>query len=383
VSIVHEYVPEQKSLIRELDGGKKVKENAAQVFGLVKLFSYQFGNVHINLGSPVHINESFTDLKLQTQRLAFDCFVEVGRNMRVTPTSLLAMILLDNPAGAIKWEEILSMAKNIIIHCEKFRVPMTDSLKLDRYEKSLERSIDILIGNKKVDAIQNNLGQPIFYSIKEEARKEILYFKNTILHHFLVPWIIHMAWINLFNGNIKDVEDLKKFFINQRKQLSHEFYLPTVKEFLQKALAIISEAIDREVTTLQDCMELSHKELFLILAKVSPFSRSCNYLLEAYYISGLALKDLYMDQKEGFKLDTYTKRYKDIFEAQKKMKRVIKYPESYSLPLSKSSLEYYSHSKMITTSAGFYSVADINKIDAILAEIESGLMGQLSVNLIA
>ena len=53
VSIVHEYVPEQKSLARELDGGKKKKESAGQVLGLVKLLSYQFGNVHINLGKPV------------------------------------------------------------------------------------------------------------------------------------------------------------------------------------------------------------------------------------------------------------------------------------------------------------------------------------------
>ncbi|MGZ3788221.1 MAG: 1-acyl-sn-glycerol-3-phosphate acyltransferase [Bacteriovorax sp.] len=386
VSIVHEYVPEQKSLARELDGAKKVKENAAQVFGLVKLLSYQFGNVHINLGKPVLAPEApdnAADLKRETQKLALECFFEVGKNMRVTPTSLLALILLDEPSGALKWEEILAKARHIVAYCEKFNVPITESITPDHLEKSLERSIDILIGNKKVEVIGSTSSQHVFYSIKDDCRKEILYFKNTILHHFLVPWIVHMGWVNLFSGHITDVEDLKKFFINQRKQLTHEFYLPTVKEVLALTLSIVSDAIGREVSTLEECVELSHKELYLILAKVGLFARSCNYLLEAYYICGLTLKELSSKEyKEGFKIETFLKRYKEVFEKEKKLRRVIKYAESYSVPLSKSSLQYFIHAKIVDSNAGFYTLADQAKLSETLAKMESDLQGQLSINLL-
>lgn len=381
VSIVHEYVPEQKSLIKELDGAKKKKESAAQVFGLIRLFSYQFGNVHINLGTPVVVGEISADLKNQTQKLAFDCFLEVGRNMRVTPTSLLALILLDEPSGALKWDEILAQAKHIIQFCLKFNIPITDSLKLDNFEKSLGRSIDILIGNKKIDAIGNATGKVVFYTIKEEARKEILYFKNTILHHFLVPWIVHMAWMNLFSGHIKNVDDLKKFFMIQRRQLIHEFYLPTVKEFLQGALKIISDAIGREVNSLDECMDLNHKELYSILSSVAPFARACTYTLEAYYLCGVALKDLDREFLDGFKMDLYTKKYKEVFETEKKLKRLIRYPESYSLPLSKSSLEYYIHSKIVEVDQGVYRVHSVDKLKENIAKMESDLTGQLSMKL--
>lgn len=386
VSIVHEYVPEQKSLARELDGGKKVKESAGQVLGLVKLLSYQFGNVHINLGTPVIAPVAPTDpieLKTQTQKLAFECFREVGKNMRVTPTSLLAMILLDEPTGALKWEEILSKARHIVTYCEKFNVPITDSIKLDKLEKSLERSIDILIGNKKVDVIGNTSSQHVFYSIRDDSRKEIIYFKNTILHHFLVPWIVHMGWVNLFSGHITNVEDLKKFFINQRKQLTHEFYLPTVKEVLTLTLDIVTDSIGREVKTLEECVELTHKELYLILAKVGIFSRACNYLIEAYYICGQTLKDLSQnDYKEGFKMETFLRRYKEVFESEKKLRRIIKYAESYSVPLSKSSLQYFIHAKIVDSNAGFYTVSDEAKLASVLAKIESDLESQLSIHLL-
>jgi glycerol-3-phosphate O-acyltransferase len=386
VSIVHEYVPEQKSLARELDGGKKVKESAGQIFGLVKLLSYQFGNVHINLGNPIIAPvapEAADELKIQTQKLAFECFVEVGKNMRVTPTSLLAMILLDEPTGALKWEEILTKARHMIIYCEKFHVPITDSIKLENLEKSLERSIDILIGNKKVEVIGNTSTQHVFYSIRDDSRKEIIYFKNTILHHFLVPWIVHMGWVNLFSGHITNVDELKKFFINQRKQLTHEFYLPTVKEVLNLTLDIVTDAIGRKVTTMEECVDLTHKELYLILAKVGLFSRACNYLLEAYYICALTLKDLSVnDYKEGFKMETFLKRYKEVFDSEKKLRRIIKYAESYSVPLSKSSLQYFIHAKIVDSSAGFYAVGDQVKLGEVLAKVESDLESQLSVNLL-
>ncbi|MBC7712633.1 MAG: 1-acyl-sn-glycerol-3-phosphate acyltransferase [Rhizobacter sp.] len=383
VSIVHEYVPEQKSLARELDGAKKKKESAGQLLGLFKLLSYQFGNVHINIGLPITMPPVETEnIKAQTQKLAFECFFEVGKNMRVTPTSLIAIILLDEPTGALKWEEILTKARHIITYCQKFKVPITDSLKLENLEKSLERSIDILIGNKKVEAIGNPNGKHVFYSIKEDSRKEILYFKNTVLHHFLVPWIVNMGWVNLFSGHITNVDDLKKFFIVQRKQLQHEFYLPTVKEFLNETLAIVSDAIGRDITTLEECMELTHKELYLILAKVSLFSRACNYLLEAYYVCGLTLTALSKEYKEGFKMDTFLKKYKEVFEAERKLKRIIKYAESYSVPLSKSSLQYFIHTGIVASNSGYYAVADLQKLNDLLVKVESDLTSQLSINLL-
>ncbi len=383
VSIVHEYVPEQKSLTRELDGGKKTTENAAQLFGLLKLFSYQFGNVHINLGQPVPMPAiNLPDIKRQTQKIAFECFVEVGKNMRVTPTSLLAMILLDEPTGALKWEEILTKARHIVTYCEKFLIPITDSITLPNLEKSLERSIDIMIGNKKVEVIGNRSGKHVFYSIKEDSRKEILYFKNTVLHHFIIPWTVHMGWVNLFSGHIANVDDLKKFFINQRKQLIYEFYLPTIKVFLTETLNIVSDAVGRDVKTIEECIELSHKDLYQILAKVSLFSRSCNYILEGYYVCGLALLALSKDYKEGFKMETFLKRYKDIYENERKLRRIIRYAESYSIPLSKSSLQYFIHAKIVEGNNGYYAVNDLNKLSETLTKVESDLTTQLSINLL-
>lgn len=382
VSIAHEYVPEQKSLVKELGGAKKKKESTKQLFGLVKLFAYQFGSVHIKIGKAVEAN-GFTEetAKEFTQDLAFECFREVGKNMMVTPTSLMALILLDEPNGAMLWQDIISKARIILDYCQLMNVPITDTLLNDKFEESLERAMDILIGNKKVDLIGREHHGSLYYSIREECRAEILYFKNTILHHFLVPSIISYAWINLFSGNIENVSDLKNFFLDQRNQLKHEFYLPTIKEFFLSTLKIISNAIGRKVTSLEELMELSHKELYSIASSVGSFSRALSYINEAYFVSALTIQNLQKEFPDGFKMEAYHKKVKEVFQKEKSIGRVIRYSEGFNEPLLKTSIKYFTHQNLIKNNEGKVVILDNHRFDNLIERFEEDLVNQLTFNI--
>jgi len=382
VSIIHEYVPEQRSLTKELSGAKKQKESTGQLFGLLKLFAYQFGNVHINIGKPVEAAfKEGDDEKKVTQDLAFKCFREVGRNMMVTPSSLLATVMLDEPFGALMWGDLLLKSKAIIKYCEKYNIPYTSSLKEDSIDATLERTMDIFIGNRKVDVIGRHHQGATYYSIREESRVELLYFKNTILHHFLVPAIINLAWINLFNGEITNVADLKRFFLEQRALLKYEFYLPTVKQFFYRCLTTISDCIGRKVTSLEDLMNLSNKELYSIVAKIGVFARVLNYLNECYYICALTWKELSREYSTGVKTDVYTKKTREIFDREKEFDRLIRYPEGYSMPLVKSALTFLEHQKVIERKDGLLSVIDQEKLDFIIRRYEKDLSDLMTLNI--
>lgn len=388
VSIVHEYVPEQKSLAKELGGAKKKKESTGQLLGLFKLFAYQFGSIHVRLGKPVEVTDQLKEkgddgewLKKYTQDVAFKCFREVGRGMMVTPTSLLAMVLLDEPSGAMLWQDILTKAQAILNYCRKFDIPTTANLSEEHSSKSLERAMDILIGNGKVDVIGRESQSSLYYSIREESRQEILYFKNTILHHFLIPAIIGDAWINLFSGQITCVKDLKEFFLFQRRSLKYEFYLPTVKEFFFGTLTVVSDCIGRRVGSLEDLMELNHKELYSIASTVGLFNRALTYIMEAYYVAGLTLKELHTKNSEGFKIDAFNKRVKEIHEDERALGRLIRYPESFSLPLMKSALKYYTNSYTVENSMGTLKVTREEDFEEIVKRIEKNLNDLLTISI--
>ena len=388
VSIVHEYVPEQKSLADELGGAKKKKESSRQLLSLFGLLAKQFGSIHVRLGKPIEINstellEIHGDDKLKkfTQEIAFRCFREVGRNMMVTPTSLLAMVLLDEPSGAMVWNDIIVKAEAILNYCQKFSIPITNNLQGESFRQSLERAMDILIGNKKIDVIGREHHGSLYYSIREECRTEILYFKNTILHHFLIPAIIGDAWISLFSGQIKDVKDLKDFFLFQRRRLKHEFYLPTVKQFFYGTLSVVSDAVGRRIVNLDDLIDLDGRELYKIASKIGIFNRALTYILEAYYVAGISLQQLADENPHGFKIDMYNKKVKEVHLKEREIDRLIRYPESYSLPLTKTALKYYGHLKLIDTEAGLIRIPRRSEFEHSLKRIEKNLNDLLTINI--
>ncbi len=380
VSIVHEYVPEHRTLTMELEGAGKKKESLRQLFKVFKVFFYQLGSIHIRLGKPVS-PKNISDRKKQVQTLAFDCFREVGRNMLVTPSSLLALILLDGPSGALKWEEIFPRAKKILNFCDKFEIPYTKSLIDEHLERTLEEAIDLFINNSKVDEIgERNLGH-VFYAVKENRRGDMLYFKNTILHHFLVPWIINVAWVNVFNGTIIDTKSFNDILLNLRRQLEYEFYLPTAKQFFFQAREVVRWCVGKEdLMGIDGVINMVPRDFYKIVTGVGVFSKSLVYIHEAYYISALTIKALASELAE-FKMEDFWKKSREVYEWQKGIGRVITFSESFSKPILKNSIKYFIHQNNLICENGFYRVRDTEEFDWLLESLEKDLMDQLSFNI--
>ncbi len=390
VSIVHEYVPEQRSLARELKGGKKKAESFFEILKVMKIFSYQLGSVHIKLGTPLQkdsVLDPAVDPKIATQNLAFRCFFQVGSNMMITPSSLLSMIMLDEPQGALKWQDILERAQGILGYCARFNVPITKSLENESLESALERAIDLFIANKKIDVIGKNSVGHVFYSIKPENRLELLYFKNSILHHFIIPWVVDSVWINIFSGKIEGVSELKRHFKRYRDQLKHEFYLPGLKDFISKGMDIISYAIGRDVKSFEECTSLTHKELYEIASKISFFSKGFVYIYEGQYIAALTIRALIKDDKEKdeknitFTYEEFAKKAKELFDFELAHGKIVKFPESYSIPLLKNSLKYLVGLGIIFSGDGHYAVVDAKGVQNVISLLGDDILAHRSLNL--
>jgi glycerol-3-phosphate O-acyltransferase len=383
VSMAHEYVPEQKTLARELKGAKKKKESTGQMFKLLGLFSRQFGNVHINLGTPIYPSEKGS-MKQNIQDLAFKCFIRVGKNMLVTPSSLLILVLLDEPTGAMQWQEVLDQTRYLRDFCNKFGIPTPSSLDEKNFEKSMERACDILVGNKRLNIIGDKSVGHVFYSLKEEARPELLYFKNTIIHHFLVPSTIYFTWIKLFDGSLQTVEDLKELFVYQRDRLKLEFYLPSMKEFIQQTLRIISDCVGRKMSNLEDCLSLNRKELYLLGTGLGTFSQMLSYLDEVYYVvaKSILLIDIETQGEWGKlnKADDILKKSKDLYAQELKLSKFIKYPESFSTPSARNVLKYLEQLKIIEFKEGRYKLINKDKLTDLVARYALELKERLVFN---
>lgn len=379
VSLAHEHIPEEKAHARELGGGKKVPEKGTQLFKLLKLVNKRLGTIHIHFGDPIVMNGYEGDLKEATQNLAFANFKAVGRGMPITPSSLLALLMLDEPSGALTWKQIEERANDVIDYCRALNIPMTPSLSSESFRDSLRSALDMFIGNKKIEVLKREKLNQVYYVIKSERRAEVLYHKNMILHHFLVPGIINSTWFNVFNGSIKDGMQLTRFLMNKRKELKYEFYLPSMKEMIHEALNIISYALGRRVESLEECMRLSSQDLYQIATKVRRFSTALSYLYEAYYISCLAVKYL---SHENFTQERFIQVSKELFTLEIEHGRVIKYPESFAVPIIKDTLIYHQNHKIIERNEDrSFRVVDQVKLDEAIEKFIRDLNDQVAINL--
>lgn len=379
VSIAHEHIPEEKAHARELGGGNKIPEKGTQLFKLFKLFNKRLGTIHIHFGDGVIVNGFTGDLKEATQTIAFSTFKAVGRNMPITPSSLLALIMLDEPSGALTWKQIEDRAKDVIEYCAAMKIPMTPSLSMHAFQDSLRSSLDLFIGNKKIEVLKREKLNQVFYAIKSEHRIEVLFHKNMILHHFLVPCIINSTWFNVFNGSIKDSMQLTRFLMNKRKELKYEFYLPDAKDMISEAVKIISFAVGREIQDLEEAMKLSPQELYEIATKVRRFSTALSYLGESYYLSGIALKYL---AHENFTQERFIQVAKELFQLELEHGRVVKYPEAFAVPIIKETLVYHQAQKVIERNDDrSFRVVDGEKLDQKIEKFIRDLNDQVAINL--
>ncbi len=379
VSIAHEHIPEERAHARELGGAKKEPEKATQLLKLFKLFNKRLGTIHIHFGNGIVVNGFEGDLKEATQKLAFDCFRAVGREMPITPSSLLALIMLDEPSGALTWKQVEDRAHDVIDYCKALNIPMTPSLQLEVFQDSLRSALDMFIGNKKIEVLKREKLNQVFYAIKSEHRVEVLFHKNMILHHFLVPCIINSTWFNMFNGSIKDGMQLTRFLMNKRKELKYEFYLPDTKDMIREALTIISYALNRKVDSMEECMKLTSQELYQLATKVRRFSTAISYLYEAYYISALAVK--YLGQ-ENFTQDRFVQVAKELFQLEQEHGRVVKYPEAFAVPIIKETLIYHLNQKVLERNDDrTFHVIDGTKLDDLIEKFIRDLNDQVAINL--
>lgn len=377
VSIVHEHVVEQKTMANELEEGtKKKKESFWQIIKGVQIFIKQLGSVHIRLGIPVESKPAST-IKEIAQNLAFECFRTVSKNMVITPSSMITLIMLDEPAGAMKWDEIMARTKKIIEFCQKFSIPFTDSLKPENQEEAMLHAIDLLIANKKINVFGRTRYGQVFYSIKEECRIEILYAKNTIIHHFLQPWIINLAWLKIFKGQIETFDQLRNFLINQRNQFKYEFYLPSIDEFLERCLKILSDATGKNINSFDQNMEFSHKDLYNIATEIGIFSRGCSYLYEGYYVATQAIKSLAEQEKMEFNTEEFANEFMDIFKTELAHRKIVKYLESRSITIRKNCLKYFEHEGIIENDVGKYKIINMDKLEKLSNYYASILADQL------
>ncbi len=201
VFIGYDRVIEEKSYLKELEGGKKVREKASSLIKSRNILKKRYGSVYLNIGEPImlkayldsqdkYINDMTIDERRSLYRkMGYDIADRINKISVVTPFSLVAVGLLSHYKRGISHNDLMHLMDEFYDYLDHRKVKFSYSLA--NRGKALNNALDFfessgLISKMGVEEDEEDEFEEVVYSIEEEGKRLTLeYYKNNIMH-FLV-----------------------------------------------------------------------------------------------------------------------------------------------------------------------------------------------------
>jgi glycerol-3-phosphate O-acyltransferase len=264
VSIVYDELLDVEEHARSASGAAKAPESLARLvsYARAQRTRYSRGDIHVAFADPISVRDHLTrELEaaaladdreaVPLQKLAFEVAVRINTVTPITPPALITMALLWADR-ALSVDQLLALLERYAADVDKRGLPATARPLATR--ETVLSGVSSLQRHGVVTRFDG--GREPVYLIQPEQRIAASYWRNGILHFFLISAIVDLsAGIDL-HADALHLRDLLKF----------EFFFAEKGEFLAEIDAEAARA-DRPVT--------------------GPFLRP---FLEAYWVTAEALR---------------------------------------------------------------------------------------------
>ncbi|MFA5322785.1 MAG: 1-acyl-sn-glycerol-3-phosphate acyltransferase [Smithella sp.] len=319
VYIGYDRVIEEKSYLKELTGETKTPENTAEIIKTSKVLTKRYGRVYVNIGEPMIMKDylesqekpiqemSLDERQSLYRKIGYEIVLEINKVSVVTPFSLVACVILSHDRRGMSYNELLDILNVFYEYLSVKNVKFAETFA--HHDKAITDALNKFVQSgfiAKIEAEEDEAEemQETVYTLKEEKRLNLEYYKNNILH-FFVPLCFVATSI------IKSTEDLTSLtriigdYKFLKKLLWNEFIFDEHKDDAEEVNEVLAYLQDRRMVT---SVEKDGQFLIEIKGKGSkklkPFADLIHNYLESYWIvirSCLYLKKAPLTKKDWMK----------------------------------------------------------------------------------
>ncbi len=298
--IGYDRVIEEKSYLRELGGEPKKRENAGTVLRNSSILRKRYGRVYVNAGEPIYlksylasIEKPFEDMNLDERRsfyrkIGYEIVAEINKVSVVTPFSLIAACLLCHYHRGISHNDLM-MIFNVFydfLHFQQVQFSSTFGNK----DKAVSDALSIFetssliskMGIEEEDRAEEVA--EIIYSIEENKRLNLEYYKNNVLHFFIPLSFIATSILAHSEDSIalykimEDYKFLKRLFRN-------EFIFEEKRDDLEEVNAVLTYMHEQGMIKDLDlegenCIEIRGRGR----TRLRPFAGLIHNYIESYWV---------------------------------------------------------------------------------------------------
>jgi len=207
VSIHYGRIPEEEAYRREITGEEKERESLGALLRARSLLKLRFGTAYVSYGPPISLDEALGEQREQfrthpgepateedkrrfVQRLGFRLLREVNAAAPGGATAVSALALLGAPGAACRLNTFLDAAHALVGILKSQGVSLTSSLERNT-ASNFRESLAWLEGGGLVERLVDGGG--VVLHVPMEKRVSLDFYKNNIIHFFLVPSLLTRA----------------------------------------------------------------------------------------------------------------------------------------------------------------------------------------------
>lgn len=326
VFIGYDRIVEEKSYLKELEGGNKEKEKMSSLLRSLNILKRRYGSVYMNVGEPMllksYLASQETPIEQMTQperrilyrRMGYEVVNEINKVSVVTPFSLIAAGLLSYYRRGISHDDLMEILNEFYEYLD-YRGVRFSSTFANR-EKALTDALAMFessgfiskMGPEEEDE-EDELAETI-YSVDENKRLNIEYYKNNILHSFVSLAFVSLSLLSgtrtkiSLSAVMEDYDFFKSLFMN-------EFIYDNNVDDREEVQKVVSYARERGLIVLREAAEGSAASIEVTgkgRASLPSFVGLIQNYLESYWVASRGC--VYLKNKGRQEKDLVKKIYK-------------------------------------------------------------------------
>ncbi len=212
-SISYDRILEEKSYLKELGGKEKESESFKQVLTARRVLKRKHGKVYIRFGQPISFKEYLAQNNIDSNNapnlLGLDLTKSINKITLVTPLSLIASTILNKHRRSFQLHELTDTANTLLNFLKKNKISIATTLK--NYEETVDETLSILISRKVVSCFEEADGSGNLYYVNEDKRKELEYYKNSIIHFFISHSFVAVSLLKCTEEEMSDADILSDY----------------------------------------------------------------------------------------------------------------------------------------------------------------------------
>ncbi len=237
VYIGYDTVIEEKSYLKEIGGARKEKEKTSSLLKSRKLLKKRYGSVYLNVGEPILLKSYLAAEEIQIEgmnvserqgfyrKIGYEIVGEINKISVVSPLSLLAAGLLSHYRRGISHDDLMNILDEFYDYLvyKKVRFSSTFANKEKALIDALSRFESLgHISKMGPDEDEEDEFEEIIYSVDDDKRMNLEYYKNNILH-FFVPLSFVATSILSTSEDVIPLSKIMEDYSFFKRLFRHEF----------------------------------------------------------------------------------------------------------------------------------------------------------------